>query len=801
MRFRTYLFVQLGSKLKLLCSLAAIVLIAGLLLPALRTDASTWSELKGTLFADDEAVSADGTSGVKVLLVLRDQGGNAIDLPANQIELHATLGTWAAAPTAVGNGIYNAVLIAPTTAGVSYISAEVAGNSVTDLARVYFKPGEPSPERSVLTASRQVLPADGSSQTIISLQLKDAYGNSIAEPADALQLITTGGQLSSVTHVTYGRYEASMVSAVYGRIGSLTSAADTVFDPQVSLEAGAIPPGTPNNAPLRVSLSMTYESFGTYQAVLTAANTEGTASVTASLNGVSVTSSVYVAFTNGTLPIEPVLLSFSQVSYGVTVGRQVQVELSAQLSDQSVTSVTPFAAYHSADASIAVVENDGKVRGVKAGQTVLTATYGNLTKDASIVVTTSGVDTDVPATPRDPVQTGPVTPSMPEPTMKVELVLDKGAVGSQAVSYEDVQQGLVLLKMPLDGGEFQISGASLREIGNINPQTVLVLQAGEATMTIPIAELSTQSYSQKFKIPENDVRFHFIVHPPEFSIDATINRKVDGMKAQKLAPAMVFEVEVTGGNGVSAFISTFNRYVTRTLPVNGDTVPTTATGVWWVPETSEFHFVPTYFEKKDGQWIAVMKREGASVYTVINRPVSFGDIQRHWAKSTIELLASKLIIQGRSLNVFVPDASITRAEVAALLVRALGLMSSTATTPFPDISGEWYEQAVNTAYRAGLIAGYDDGTFRPNQSVTREELVQMVVSAMIYTEVKVANKAVHAEITDESDIAEWALKAVNMAAETGIIDSDDAFRPANKSTRAETAAMLERMLKNVQFIQ
>jgi len=82
-----------------------------------------------------------------------------------------------------------------------------------------------------------------------------------------LQLYTTGGQLGSVTHVTYG-HEASVVSAVYGRIGGLTNDADALLEPQASWETGAIPAGTPNNAPLPVSLSVTYETYGNYQAIL-----------------------------------------------------------------------------------------------------------------------------------------------------------------------------------------------------------------------------------------------------------------------------------------------------------------------------------------------------------------------------------------------------------------------------------------------------------------------------------------------------------------------------------------------------
>lgn len=799
MRLRRYLNMQSWCKLTL--GLGLIMLVAGLLLPAMPTNAFSWTELKGTLYTDKSAVPANGTSVVEVLLVVRDQDGHAVDLPLDQIRMHATLGTWAGTPEAEGNGSYTALLIAPTTAGVSYISAEVAGEVVADLARVYVQPGAPSPAYSMMTASHQSLPADGSSQTIISLQLKDAYGNDISEPAEGLQLFTTGGELGSVTHVTYGRYEASVVSAVYGRLGSLIGDGGILHQPQLNWEAGAIPSGTSNHTPLPVSLSFSYESYGTYQVVLRAPSTEGGATVSASLNGVTVTSSVYVAFTQSVISNEMVALSFNQASYSMNIGQQVPVGLNALWSDQSNSSVAQYAAYRVADGSIATVDNGGVVRGLKAGQTVLTATYGSLSKNAEIVVTMPVVDPDTSAEPGKSGVSPPVTPTLPDGIIKVEVVTDKGAAVSQHINLAAIQQGIVPLNMPADGGEIRITGASFGEIRKLNPETVLVLQTGGATMSIPISELSAKAYSEKFNMLENDVLFHFIVRAPDDAMKAAVKRTAERMDAKMLALPMTFEIQVTGENGKSAFISTFHRYVTRTLALQENTVPATATGVWWVPETSEFHYVPTYFEKTNGQWIAVMKRKGASVYTVIERPVSFGDVQNHWGKTSIELLASKLIIEGRSKDAFAPDEPVSRAEVTALLVRSLGLTPIEANSAFIDIAGGWYEQAVNTAHRAGLVTGYEDGTFRPDRSVTREELVQMVIGAMIYTEAKPGGKARTSVITDEGEIAEWALQAVHKASEMGIIDGGGKFRPTSLSTRAETVAMLERMLKLVRFIQ
>jgi hypothetical protein len=369
------------------------------------------------------------------------------------------------------------------------------------------------------------------------------------------------------------------------------------------------------------------------------------------------------------------------------------------------------------------------------------------------------------------------------------------------ISREDVQKGFIELKLTTKGGQINITSANLREIRSINPRAIFVIRAGSATMSIPISELDQKAYGRQYGIPEDSVRFGLIIREPDPAVNQANRQSAEAIQARLLTAPMVFEVQVTGGNKQSVFMSSFNRYVARTLPLNSDSVPETATGVWWVPGSKEFKFVPTSFERIDGRWSAVMKRQGASIYTVIDRPVTFRDLNNHWSSKDAELLASKLLVQGRGEQAFDPNATITRAEIAALLVRALGLTEVDGQSPFTDVTGGWYGPAVGTAYRAGLISGYQDGTFRPTSKITREEMVAMMIRAMDYTEVKPTDDlSAYRKYTDESAISGWAADDVKVAQGIGLIDGDGKFRPLSYSSRAEAVTMLKRMLKYIEFI-
>ena len=111
----------------------------------------------------------------------------------------------------------------------------------------------------------------------------------------------------------------------------------------------------------------------------------------------------------------------------------------------------------------------------------------------------------------------------------------------------------------------------------------------------------------------------------------------------------------------------------------------------------------------------------------------FPDVQlHHWFNNAISTLTNANFLYGYPDGYFRPDQSMTRAEFAALIVRIMGERGAmaTASNSFTDVSGHWGEAYISVAYELGWVRGYPDGTFRPNQFITRAEVAALVNRAL-----------------------------------------------------------------------
>ncbi len=142
-----------------------------------------------------------------------------------------------------------------------------------------------------------------------------------------------------------------------------------------------------------------------------------------------------------------------------------------------------------------------------------------------------------------------------------------------------------------------------------------------------------------------------------------------------------------------------------------------------------------------------------------------------------------------------PGANITRAEVATIFFRLLTDETRESywsqSSGFTDVaSGAWYNNAVSTLTRAGILDGYEDGSFRPNASITRAEFTKIAVS--FFKHVGGASSSPFNDVPDSA----WYAEFVKAAAELGLIDGyeDGTFRPNAPITRAEACTIVNRTL-------
>lgn len=182
--------------------------------------------------------------------------------------------------------------------------------------------------------------------------------------------------------------------------------------------------------------------------------------------------------------------------------------------------------------------------------------------------------------------------------------------------------------------------------------------------------------------------------------------------------------------------------------------------------------------------------------------VAFRDIANNWAQASINKLAGAGVISGYEDGTFRPNDKITRAEFVHLLVKALGLKStSTASLPFSDVKQNyWARESILVAYRNGLITGYEDRTFRPNDPITRMEMVSILVRGLKLQPVEGSEKltsSVSAVLQKFKDVKrqDWYAADLSILVQLNFIKGfeDGTFRPTENTSRAEVATMLERI--------
>lgn len=171
----------------------------------------------------------------------------------------------------------------------------------------------------------------------------------------------------------------------------------------------------------------------------------------------------------------------------------------------------------------------------------------------------------------------------------------------------------------------------------------------------------------------------------------------------------------------------------------------------------------------------------------------FSDTGEHWANTAIERWSGYGVIGGYPDGSFGPNDSITRAQMAVILSRVFG-WQETAENTFGDVSGsEWYAQSILQAKAAGVMAGDNNGNARPNDPITRQEAAVMLSRAL-----RVTGSDDGKTFGDSAQIGAWAASAINGMSQKGFIggSTDGNFYPARSITRAETMTILNRAVVN-----
>ena len=172
---------------------------------------------------------------------------------------------------------------------------------------------------------------------------------------------------------------------------------------------------------------------------------------------------------------------------------------------------------------------------------------------------------------------------------------------------------------------------------------------------------------------------------------------------------------------------------------------------------------------------------------------TFDDAASGWYKPAVDFAQASGLMSGMGDNKFAPDVTTTRAMVAQVMYELADEPDvSDLTCPLSDVdSTAWYADAVTWAYNAGVVSGYEDGTFRPGRAITRQEMAVMFYgmlfgtdSILVEDDIKIALGA----FKDGDTVASWAREAVAVCYISGIMVGDNgSFKPTDLLSRAQLA--------------
>ncbi len=177
----------------------------------------------------------------------------------------------------------------------------------------------------------------------------------------------------------------------------------------------------------------------------------------------------------------------------------------------------------------------------------------------------------------------------------------------------------------------------------------------------------------------------------------------------------------------------------------------------------------------------------------------FDDVEEpDWFYGAVKYVEETGLFRGVTETTFAPDASLTRAMLVTVLWRAEGQPVVNYLMTFTDVdAGAYYGEAVRWAASEGIVKGYSDEAFTPDNLITREQFAAIMQRYAEYKGIETSEIDDLSQFTDAGDVSGWALGNMQWAVGTGLITgrNDGSLDPQGSTTRAEAAAILQRFLE------
>ncbi|WP_379213329.1 DUF5018 domain-containing protein [Paenibacillus sp. GCM10012303] len=336
-------------------------------------------------------------------------------------------------------------------------------------------------------------------------------------------------------------------------------------------------------------------------------------------------------------------------------------------------------------------------------------------------------------------------------------------------------------------------------------QTVIKFKTDPATYVLPVQQINIEALAGQFgeSVFLQDINLKIEIDTRVAQdTDRAIKEAVSGGMFTLLSPPVEFSIRATYGDATIE-VSKFNTFLEHWIAIPDSVNPDSAKTAVVVEPDGILRYVPLQVLVKENRHYAKASSLTNGSFALVSHSAEFKDMTGHWAEQATRDMGARMIVMGTGDNSYDPDREVTRAEFAAILVRGLGLPLERGAAPFLDISqSAWFNDVVATAYTHRLLNGFEDGTFHPEETITREQAMIMLSRAMTLTGLTAklpgqAAEEVLRPYTDAAAVSGWALDGMAASIQAGVMQgkSSATLAPQDFLTRAEAATIIQRLLQ------
>jgi len=335
-------------------------------------------------------------------------------------------------------------------------------------------------------------------------------------------------------------------------------------------------------------------------------------------------------------------------------------------------------------------------------------------------------------------------------------------------------------------------------VKELEPKAVETAETLEKTLTDNgVNTQRTITKTVKVKSTSSKKTVKVVKDTAETAVD-TVKVETDFASVSIPASAQTeFELTEQDTNKVAV---TFDTDKTTTMKISFPGVTGDTTYMAVVDETGKA--IGGKYNPATGELEAKISESG--VYSVVYNEKDFGDIKDKSAEmqNAIKTLAAKGRINGTSETTFSPDASISRAEIAALIVRTLSKLDPNEDGGFVDVTKDnWFFGVAGSSRKHGIINGYEDNTFRGNNVILKEQIIA-VTARVLRNEMNYKtpeNVSEYLTYTDAESLPGWAKEDIALAEMANIVLQrvDGQFVPQDEMTRGDAAIILMRLFNKI----